>query len=379
MTPEHLVARLQGTGAITSDAVAAALRAVPRHRLLEAFAVMGPDGPREVAHDPEDPDPEHLALIYADQALVTRMDGGLPSSSTSQPSLVARMLGLLDLRPGMRVLEVGAGTGWNAALLAELVGDQRLVTSVDAAADVVAQTRRLLAAAGYAGLRVVCRDGAEGAPEHGLYDRIVATVACPDVPPAWIEQLAPGGWALVPLEHAGCHPLVRVVPAAGGLRGRVVGHSGFMAAGGSLAPLDWWRPVRRMPPGFRPDLPSDDVHTEPVWEGFGDGPPVWGGRCTADQLGFGMFVAVHDRRALWTGGEVGLTDGEAGWALAGADGIRWWGDRRLLDDLHRLHGEWAALGRPPVTAYRITLRSGDTTADGWVVPRRWGPQHTTLG
>jgi protein-L-isoaspartate(D-aspartate) O-methyltransferase len=80
----------------------------------------------------------------------------MPASSTSQPSLVAQMLELLDLTSGLRVLEIGAGTGYNAALMAELVGDQRLVVTVDVLDDVVAQTRRLLTRAGYPGLRCCC-------------------------------------------------------------------------------------------------------------------------------------------------------------------------------------------------------------------------------
>ena len=100
------------------------------------------------------------------------------------------MLELLDLTPGLKVLEVGAGTGYNAALLAELVGDQRLVITVEVAQDVVAQTRRLLAGASYPGITVLCRDGFDGVPEQAPFDRIVAMVGCADLSPQWAEQLA---------------------------------------------------------------------------------------------------------------------------------------------------------------------------------------------
>jgi protein-L-isoaspartate(D-aspartate) O-methyltransferase len=109
------------------------------------------------------PRPGHLELIYSDIALGTRLverfGARLPASSTSQPALVADMLELLEVAAGLRVLEVGAGTGYNAALLAELVGDQGLVTTVDVAEDVVARPRRLLAGAGYPEITVLCRDG----------------------------------------------------------------------------------------------------------------------------------------------------------------------------------------------------------------------------
>jgi protein-L-isoaspartate(D-aspartate) O-methyltransferase len=120
------------------------------------------------------------------------------------------MLELLDLAPGMKVLEIGTGTGYNAALVTEIVGDQGLVVTVDVAEDVVDQTRRLLDRAGYPGIHVLVRDGFDGAPEDAPFDRIVVTVGCSDLSPRWAEQLADGGFMLVPLEHAGAHPLFRV-------------------------------------------------------------------------------------------------------------------------------------------------------------------------
>jgi protein-L-isoaspartate(D-aspartate) O-methyltransferase len=149
------VDQLKAAGAIRSPAVERAFRTVPRHRLLETFYHRPLDAPdfAVIHHDPERPRPEHLQLVYANTALATRVverfGARMPASSTSQPSLVAAMLELLDLAPGRRVLEVGAGTGYNAALLAELVGDQQLVVTIDVQTDVVAQTRRLLARAGY--------------------------------------------------------------------------------------------------------------------------------------------------------------------------------------------------------------------------------------
>jgi SAM-dependent methyltransferase len=116
---------------------------------------------------------------------IDRYVDGLKAAGAA--SLVATMLELLGLAEGMTVLEIGAGTGYNAALMAEIVGGQHLVVTVGVRDDVVAQTRRLLAGAGYPGIRVLLRDGFEGVPERAPFDRIVATVgwrACwtPDGP-----------------------------------------------------------------------------------------------------------------------------------------------------------------------------------------------------
>ena len=105
------VDELQAGGAIRSPRVERAFRTVQRHRLLETFYYRGAEGRVTVHHDPGQPRRDHLELIYADTALATRYIGGRPASSTSQASLVARMLELLDLREGMKIHEVGAGTG----------------------------------------------------------------------------------------------------------------------------------------------------------------------------------------------------------------------------------------------------------------------------
>ena len=140
----------------------------------------------------------------------------------------------------MKVLEVGAGTGYNAALMAEIVGDQRLVVTVDVLEDVVDQTRRLLAGAGYPQIQVLLRDGFEGVPEHAPFDRIVATVGCSDLSPHWAGQLAADGAMLVPLEHATGHPLVMISEHDGALCGRMVLRTGFMPVRGPLHIDDLW-------------------------------------------------------------------------------------------------------------------------------------------
>jgi protein-L-isoaspartate(D-aspartate) O-methyltransferase len=108
------------------------------------------------------------------------------------------MLDQLDAQPGERVLELGAGTGYNAALLAHLVGESGHVTTLDVDDDLVEGARAHLAAAGITNAEAVTRDGALGYAEGAPYDRIIATVGAHGVPHAWLQQLAPGGRLLVP-------------------------------------------------------------------------------------------------------------------------------------------------------------------------------------
>ncbi|MEV0257725.1 methyltransferase, FxLD system [Streptomyces sp. NPDC050732] len=130
-------------------------------------------------------------------------DGPLALSCASVPSTVAMMLAQLDAQPGDHVLEIGAGTGYNAALLSEIVGPTGEVTTVDIDADVALHARQALNRTGYEHVRVIERDGLVGAPEHAPYNRIIGTVGFWDVPAALRQQLAEGGRLVLPLRWRG--------------------------------------------------------------------------------------------------------------------------------------------------------------------------------
>ncbi len=156
--------------------------------------------------------PRHEFVLDADieaayhpwQAVITHRDeDGSSLSCASAPFVVAMMLDQLDVQPDNRVLEIGAGTGYNAALLSELTGRADHVTTVDIDADVTAQASRALDSAGYGDVRVVTADGALGVLERAPYDRIVVTVSPWDIAEAWWKQLAPGGRLVAPLRWRG--------------------------------------------------------------------------------------------------------------------------------------------------------------------------------
>jgi protein-L-isoaspartate(D-aspartate) O-methyltransferase len=166
-----------------APAVETALRRVERHRYI-------PDAP--------------LTDAYEEKAVITHtFPDGTHLSCASGPSIVAAMLNALDVQPGHRILEIGAGTGYNAALLATLTGPGGHVTTIDINADVTAAARRNLDNTGFHQVRVITRDGANGASEHALYDRIIVTVGAWDIPQAWWDQLAPGGRLVLPLRWRG--------------------------------------------------------------------------------------------------------------------------------------------------------------------------------
>ncbi len=175
---QTLIDQLKRKGTLSNPQIEAAFRAIPRHLFLP-----------------------HLSKeeVYQDRAITTKQADNLHLSSSSQPTMMAIMLEQLNLSAGQRVLEIGAGTGYNAALIAYLVGETGQVVTLDIDQDLVDGAKAHLAAIGYERVQVICADGGYGFAQAGPYDRIILTVGADDITPAWLEQLKPGGLLLLPL------------------------------------------------------------------------------------------------------------------------------------------------------------------------------------
>ncbi len=217
-----MVAHLRERGSLTDPRVAAVLGRVPRH-----VFVPGVD----------------LSEAYADEAIVTRYRDGWPVSSASQPAMVAAMLEQLRPPEGGSVLEIGAGTGYNAALLSALVGASGRVVSIDIDPEVAEEARGHLAQAGAGNVEVICGDGARGWPGGAPYDGIIVTAGASDLAPAWVSQLAPGGRLVMPLSIRGVQQCVAFAPSDGHLSSVAVCGCQFMPLTGAMANGDQRLPV----------------------------------------------------------------------------------------------------------------------------------------
>ncbi|WP_371643584.1 MULTISPECIES: methyltransferase domain-containing protein [unclassified Streptomyces] len=193
------VQELTAAGVLEDPAWRAAFAAVPRHVFVPYFFTG-----RGAGHERlwgEDPDPARRARwlrgVYTDAPLATRLRDGELLSSSSQPSLMAKMLAALDVRDGDDVLEIGAGTGYTAALLCHRLGDEH-VTTVDLDEEITESARAHLALLGHRP-SVVTGDGARGCPSRAPFDRILVTCMLPLVPHAWLGQCRPGARILAPL------------------------------------------------------------------------------------------------------------------------------------------------------------------------------------
>jgi protein-L-isoaspartate(D-aspartate) O-methyltransferase len=224
-SPEHLnqfmidaIAAARPVG--TSDPrVLGAIRAVPRHAFVPGASLAD-------AYNPD------LAVI------TKRGIAGTAMSCASVPYLVAAMLEQLDVRDGHRVFEAGAGTGWNAALLATLAGANGHASTIDIDPEITAQAAVNLERAGFPAVHVATGDAALGVPENAPYDRAIITIGSLDIPPAWFRQLRPGGRLVVPLRWRGQTQSVALVLCEDGiLRSDAVFLCGFVPMIGQ----DWER------------------------------------------------------------------------------------------------------------------------------------------
>jgi protein-L-isoaspartate(D-aspartate) O-methyltransferase len=213
-----MVDRLAAAQPLSAE-VARAFRTVPRHLFLPGVA-------RE--------------RVYSGAAIPTRFDdAGRAISSSSEVAVMAPMIEGLALEHGQRVLEIGAGTGYNAAIIAEIVGDAGSVTTIDIDPTITNDARVHLTEAGYARVDVVTGDGWQAWLPSAPYDRIVVTASAADLSPEWVHQLVEGGLLCVPLlfrANAFTIPVFRRERDL--LRSVAIIPGGFMPLRGAGAPPD---------------------------------------------------------------------------------------------------------------------------------------------
>jgi protein-L-isoaspartate(D-aspartate) O-methyltransferase len=359
----EFAASLRKVGAIRSDAVERAFAIVQRHRCVPQFRY----GPETITV-PQDQHPgnEVLDIIYSHQSLLTStgQDGGPPSSS-SAPTLMARMLEAFDLQPGMRVLEIGAGTGYNAALITTITGAP--VVTVDAGATTAQGASESIRRLGLDHqVTVLHGDGYLGEPSRAPYDRIIVTCGVAGLSPHWLDQLASNGLILAPVAHGGVHPILAARQDST-VSAKAVLWADFMPAAGPLRPAELvgHDPADYLPPGPVTRIPN----TSPA-------------RTTAAYNDLWFFLATQDSRITrayldddtvdTAKGACALHAPPRGTAWVHTDGsITAAGESTVADELRSLVHEWAANGQVTLTRFTATFDPTATFDTPLWTPSQW--------
>lgn len=353
------------------DGIAGLFATVPRHLFLPAVYWTIDRTRYDRATDPDG----WLRTAYSDQALTTQRDDGatggmgVPTSSSSAPSVMARMLVAADIGPGYNVLEVGTGTGYNSALLCEFLGEEH-VTTVEIDHGLADTARAALAAAGYRP-DVLTGDGEAPPDPTPTYDRIIATCTVAAIPSAWPNALRPGGRIVTPWAPSPGVPggLLAVLDTDGDkAAGRFEGTLAFMWARGQR------RPARRAP---SPDAGPD--HEERV---EGDPRDPW----LDGEMSVLLSLLVPD----WFFGmrmEPGAAEPYvwvastrcASWLHLHADGrVESGGPRRLYSEFTEGLARWRDQGAPDTDAFGLTVDHAANTRTVWLHdPEKavWTTQH----
>ncbi|RPK63588.1 Protein-L-isoaspartate O-methyltransferase [Streptomyces sp. ADI96-02] len=305
-----------------------------------------------------------LRAVYADDSVVTQVNDGSDlddeerwaSSSASAPSIVFRMLDMLDVHNDQKILEIGTGTGWNAGLLAHVVGPGN-VTTVEVDPALAAEAGERLRKEGITA-HVVTGDGAEGYPGNAPYDRLLATCSVRSVPRSWLEQVKPGGVILTPWESPWiCYGLLHMtVDDSGTASGRFAPHSAFMLMRQQRTALRIFRDV------VRDDHQPDESATAlPPW------------RVTGDDLAAQFAMGLQLRDVWWTWHDNPDVEGVASrlwlattdttsWAAVDWDGksddrFAVWqhGPRRLWNEAEAAYAWWTLHDCPGPERFGLTV------------------------
>ena len=329
---EGMVDALVAGGHISDPRWQAAFRVVPRHLFVPRFYQNTSQGSTVVDASRGH---EWLSAIYSDIHLVTRDD---VTSSSTAPSLMATMLEALQLTGEETVLEVGTGTGYNAALLAELLGDKRVV-SIDIDPDLIDQARRQLAAAGHHPL-LAAADGINGYPDRGPYDRIIATCRLDYIPAAWLDQLRPSG--------------VIVTPMGAGIARISKDPTSSSAVGVFLPDAAYFMPLRHQP--GQADV-ADLIHTATTSPGSTRALEYDAAIYRDNDARFWLDLTLPGVRTMRIGAGAIAYHPDGSWARLVDGRVIQGGPQNLWDDVETAHRGWIAAGRPSRQHHQISITS----------------------
>jgi len=357
-----------------SAATCAAFLAVPRHGFVRRYRVWGSTAWQEVTPETL---AHHLARLYSDEALVLAGDDDENLVSTiSQPSFMLRMLDLLQLAPGQRVFELGAGSGWNAALMAHLVGLTGRVISAELHPEIAQNAQAALQTHGVTNAEIVAGDGGEGYAPGAPYDRALFTAGAYEVPRAFFAQIADGGRLLLVLKQAGGGDYLCLLRRTGDhFVSELLDSCGFLALRGKYQ---------------HPELEPQSLEQWPEWTTLqhaecGRTPCWWGGANTRDLLwrtlairfflsiaepGYRVFTIASSGTGDQTRRAFGLWDETArSFVLAADDQLIAYGNAAAKERLLRRLHEWVDLGMPSAASFTVRVYpNGRVVAPG---PQEW--------
>jgi protein-L-isoaspartate(D-aspartate) O-methyltransferase len=341
-----------------------------------------------------------LEEVYSDKAIVTKTENGVPVSSSSQPAIMAVMLEQLGLSDGDNVLEIGAGTGYNAALLSDLAGSTGHVTTIEIDDQVAAWARKNLERANISNVDLVHADGGLGYSANAPYAAVIATVGVWDLSPHWIEQLRDGGTLVAPLWFHTLQFSIAFEKRASTLISHSIRPCGFMRLRGPFAGPETFIDIDGLIVGVEDTMQLDIVSLRRLLEctprerSLKQLPPS-NSRSLVDFLALHgeqlISLADGERERFESEYSLGLMSGDSSLLVLSFDPENWqhisptariFGDDSAVLCFERLVAEWAARGRPELARVTITTAPHGAIPVGanvYVIRKRWMEYQVDFG
>jgi protein-L-isoaspartate(D-aspartate) O-methyltransferase len=343
-----------------SEATQQAYLDTPRHKFVRRYRRWGVQEWSEVN---EDNLAEHLATLYADRALVLFGDEDSDVPSTiSQPSFVLRMLDMLQLEPGQRVFELGAGSGWNAALIGHLVGPEGRVYSLELIPEMAQAAAATMETLGIKNVNVIEGDAGEGYASGAPYDRAIFTAGAYDLPRPFFEQIKEGGLLLIVIKSGGGGDTLFLLQKRHDHFESLEGlPCGFVQMRGKYQ-LEDLKPVELETLPEWPELQSKPVNRRSFWwGGKGKGDFLWRTLGVRSFLGitepsFRAFKAVEQEERSREEQYFGLWDEEQkSLVIAKDDLLLSYGNNAAEERLLNTLEQWVKLGMPGAASFALKV------------------------
>ncbi|MFI5734219.1 methyltransferase domain-containing protein [Kribbella sp. NPDC051587] len=363
---DAMASEVRRAACLRNDALFQAFAAIPRHLFVPTYyrTETNADGWDSVTGIVDESHPDWLTTVYSNTALVTQLKPieGQPSSETytsssSMPTVMADMIEELGIRPGMKVLEIGTGTGYNAAILCHLLGDDA-VTTLDIDEELVDLARERLASLDY---------HPSFEPQDGTYDRILATHSVDDIPAEWLRWGKPGAVILTDLRSPANSSMGAWAKVA-------IGRDGSGAVGALMPARGYFMGARRTPEfahagDTTPEFTDDEHRTR---ANAMETRPTKVPASVLETGDFGLYLWRQAPEIRWfaSSGTASLNGPRAeSWAYVTEDSVHYGGLEDLWSPVERAYSAWEGAGRPGISTWLIRVdKSGKATID--LPPRR---------
>jgi protein-L-isoaspartate(D-aspartate) O-methyltransferase len=369
--------RARAWGVPFNAAVERAYLEIPRHRFIKRYRK--PGSQEWIEMTPENLQ-QNLPILYRDSSLALLEDEkGVIYSSISQPSLVLQMLNLLQLQPGHQVFELGAGSGWNAALMGYLVAPAGHVYSVEILPEIAQMATEAVAALALTNVSIIQADGADAYAKGAPYDRAIFTAGTYDLPRAFYQQLKESALLLAVIKHPGDGDSLFLLQ-------KVEDHfdsltslpCGFVPVTGK-SQISNLEPITLKSVPDWESLSQQEIASRPFWWGDRSSSFAWKTRGIRSFLGiveplFQVFVSdsqAGQPQELF----FGLLDrANSSLVVVRGDRLISYGNQSAQTQLlHRIH-EWIDLGMPEAASFKLSAYPIDVPITAqphhWIVQRK---------